>query len=174
MKKTRQVFVLCVMLFTLLIVSTDFAVGEEWKQQDFIDLWKKVRTAVVEKNLEEFKKLIISDDPEETAKMTQTDFEEVVEYFLLDSFPAWETVKLLRFEQNDKKALLVLHLHDNNEEWKEWIAISAYTFILTDDGWKLSPSTYETSFSKYESAEENQKNIEEKLKDDPELRLGAE
>ena len=50
MKKKRLTHVLCVILFILLVVSTSSISGEKWKQKDFIDYWKKVRTAVVDRN----------------------------------------------------------------------------------------------------------------------------
>ncbi len=173
MKKRRQMCVLCVILFTLLVVSTSSVSGEEWKQQDFIDLWNKVRTAVVENDLEEFKKLTVPTDPEEAEQITKEDFAEFVEYFLIDTFPEWSTVKLLKFEQNAKEAILVLHLHDDNEEWKEWVALYAYRFMLTENGWKISGDFYESSFGKIEDADENQQRIEEELKK-PEFQLGSQ
>jgi hypothetical protein len=170
MKKKRQISMLSVILFILLLfVST--GCNNAWEQKNFIEHWKKVRTAVVEKDLEAFKNLTISEDPEKFTKMPQKDFEEFAEMWLIPSFPEWNTVKLVKFEQTDKKALLVLHLHDDNDEWKEWIVLSAYTFLLTEDGWKMSTAFSESQFSKSESAETNQKNIEEKLKEDPELQL---
>jgi len=171
MEKKRQKRVLCVILFSLLVVSTGSISGEKWKQQDFIDHWKKVRTSVVEKNFEEFKKLTIPTDSVEAEKMTKEDFAEFVEFFLNDAFPEWASVKLLKFDQKDKAAILVLQLHIDNEEWKDWLALYAYRFILTKDGWKLSGELYDKSLDKTTDAKENQQRIEKELKENPELQL---
>jgi len=175
MNKKRLMFVVGMLLTLLVVVSA--GCNGTGKQKDVITRWKKVRTAVANKDLEAFKTLTIpSKDPEKYSKMTQEDFEEFAEMWLLPFFPEWNTVKLLKFEQNDKKALLVLHLYDDedDEEWKDSITISPYTFLLTEDGWKWSARLYMNSFPKSESAEENQKNIEEELKSHPDLQLETE
>ena len=169
MKMKRQILVLCVVLIAMLVSTT--ASGGEWKQKDFVELWQKIRTVIVEENLEEFKKLTIAPEPEAMANMTKEDFAEMVEFFLIDAFPEWSTVKLLKFEQKEKTALLVLQLHDANPEWKEWIAISAYTFLLTEEGWKLSGNLYDKSLGKSSDAKKNQLNIEEELKENSDLQL---
>lgn len=171
MEKKRQMRVLCVTLFTLLIVSTGSFSLEEWKQQDFIDLWNKVRTAVVENNLEEFKRLTVPTDPEEAEKMTQENFAEFAEFFLIDAFPEWSSVKLLKFDQNDKAAILVLQLHTDNEEWKDWLALYAYRFIPTESGWKMSGEFYDKSLDKSSDTEENQQRIGKELMENPDLQL---
>jgi len=172
MSKKGEICALCMILIVSLAVST--VLGGEWKEKDFIELWKKVQTAIVEKNLDDFKKLTIAPDPEEMEKMGSEDFADMVEFFLMDAFPEWSTVRLLKFEQKDKAAILILQLHDDNEEYKDWIMISAYRFILTDDGWKLSGNLYDTSVEKSSDAEKNKKRIEEELKGNADLQLVAE
>lgn len=172
MEKKKAISVLCVLLLSLLLVST--AMGGDWKEKDFIELWKKIRTAVVEQNLEDFKNLTIPPDPEEMEKMTKADFAEMVEFFLIDAFPEWSTVNLLKFDKDDKTAILILQLHEANEEYKDWIMISAYRFLLTDAGWKLSGNLYDTSVEKSSDAKENQKRIEKELKENTDLQLAAE
>ena len=171
MEKKRPMQMLCVLLFTVLVVSAVSVSGEKWKKQNFIDLWQKVRKTVVDKNLEEFKKLTIPADPEESDKMTQEDFGEFVDFFLIDMFPEWTKVNFIKFDQNDKAAILILQLHLDNEEWKDWIALYAYRFILTEGRWKLSGQLYDKSLSKSSDAEENKQRIAKELKENTDLQL---
>lgn len=168
MEMKKYIHKWCCMLFILLGFACGSVPYENWKQQEFIDHWKKVRTTVVEKNLKGYLSLTEAPDP----MITQQGFEELIEFGLY-SFPEWKKVKLVKFEQNDKAAMLVLRIRLDHEEI---ITLAAYKFVLRESGWKMTQKFYQSSFNVWsdtpeEKGEKEQKAIEEKLNEKADFQL---
>jgi hypothetical protein len=157
MEKKRLMHVWCVLLFTLWFVSTGSVFGETWTQQNSIDLWKEVRTAVVANDNETFEQLKVP-----TEELFNFSFSPLSNLFK-DSFPEWDLVKLENFEQHEKAALMVLRLPSEDEQA---ISLAAYKFLLTENGWKISTDIVETRVEGGTTVEEQQQNIKKILEEE--------
>jgi|GEM_PF-3496874 len=137
-------------------------------QEELVDLYNKVRQAIIAADPEAFMDLVIPPKPE-AKKMTREDLAEA-KGFIQDILPDLGTTKLRKFDRDDQEAILVLQ---TELEDKENISLNVFRFRNKDGRWMLLGSFSGKTFSRQESESEEEA-VKRVLDNDLSFQLQAE
>ena len=131
----------------------------------FVKLYNDVHKAIVDGDLDTFEKLTTPPDPS-APKIAPDQFAAMKE-FLVDIFPDLSSTKFKKFNADNNIAMFVLQTHLDD---KKDVELTAYRFIKTDKGWKLSGKMEGESIP-IKGEQDDKKTIEKVLAKNPAFQL---
>ena len=137
-----------------IFVSGVWGASQEVTKEELIDLYNRVREAVMKVDLATFEKLVLPPKPD-VKKLTQKDLIEAKE-LIEGIFPDLSKAKFHKFAQNAEEALFVVQ---TDLEDKESVHLSVFRFLKKDGQWMLWAKFAGTAFPK-----ENPQAVEERIK----------
>lgn len=169
-------FVLVVAIGSIAQGKTPAVSGQaagKFTQATAVDLYNRYRKALIDGDYNAFLEFVYApgkpkDLPRVPKEKTPKEFA-MMKDFILKLSPDLATAKILQFAANDKAAILVTRVDLKNSDF---VTLSALMFATDRGSWKVLNKVHEDTFPS-KSSEANEKAIQNKLKDNPQLQLAA-
>jgi len=138
-----------------------------------VDLYSRYRKALIDGDYNAFLESVYA--PGKPAGLARVPQEQIpkeftnMKSFILELSPDLAAAKILQFAANDKAAVLVTRVDLDNGDY---VTLRALMFATDKGSWKVLTKIYDDTFPR-KASEADEKVIQNKLKDNPNLQLAA-